>query len=331
MSTGQFRQWIKEYGFGKLPREALDRAVEDYKKKGKANRDRVAECVEYARGLAASQGGNETIGNVTPAAIVVSNQLTQAVEPEVVRIREEIFRKRTAPFNSLSDAARWIGETGRQEPKPSARDQKRAKVIESEVMARRRDLKRLLRTDVVFEYRKTVLAHISPSEGCVVVAPAAPGSPLARLAGVAQDISKATGFAEAAIVAFVTVGIPPFLPIARISSHTVFPGQGAIVGVPTSWVTVTVFARDLTFEQLRQIYRKIREATGLRGRKRINARHQVLIETVRKLGGAPRRGSRTWGQVTEFWEEVRAQVNREYPKDLFPSWRAARMMYRRLA
>ncbi len=308
----------------------MNAAVEHYVKISRGDREHAVDCAALARRIAVSHKEDEAGQEPTAGLLLASDQLLEVIRPEVERLRTNLFGMRTAPFKSLDRAARWIEEAAVRQPVPSARGLMRARHLEGEILPRIRQLKAALHTEVLFEYRKLELEYIKPGTEWLRRVKVSPGSPLARLTSATHALAERTGLRGAGVLAFILAGIPPLLPAARIIRHQVFPGQRADGDLPRSWVTIDLYARDLSFTQLRGIYGQVRDSLGVMGSKRIGVRHHVLAEIVRKFGGEPQRGNRRWGAVTAFWERVREAVNRKCPTEAFGSWRATERAYRRL-
>lgn len=331
MTPSAFRRAIADYAGRAVPPWALDVVVECFEQWGMIRPDAIEQGAKLAQRIALGSERSGLALPLTPGLLLDSGRLTETIRPQVEQVRREVFGTTAAPFRSLGMAARWIEETARRQPRASLRDRKQAKALEAEVLERLPRLGRLLRCWIrSFSYEVLGVPYAKPGAEWVHRVSAVPGSPLARLAEAARDLAGATGFSPVAIVAFILVGLEPLLPPARLTAHHVFPGAAAKVWVPPRrWVTVDFLGRDLTFGQLRQLHRRIREGVGAVGRKRVTPAHQALLELVRQLGGEPQHGPR--GSKRAFWEKVRAEWNQKHPERRYQTWRGPEMAYRRLS
>jgi len=134
--------------------------------------------------------------------------------------------------------------------------------------------------------------------------------PLADLKGKIDFLSKATGFGESALVAYVLTGIEPVLPLCSIQLS-----RSWTIGFPQCCnVMVTFYSSDISFEDLRGVYRQLKRQIT---RVRIGEKERCLLKAVQTLG--PGRGKQYWEKVLQLWENPRAT-----------DWRSAKVACMRL-
>jgi hypothetical protein len=116
------------------------------------------------------------------------------------------------------------------------------------------------------------------------------------------------------------LGLRPVIP--RMS---VFSGFSWTEGMPSArwFTTITINARDVTWEELWSVYRSIRKTGNLKRRK-LNPLHSRICQIVRERGGPPV----DHGQKKVFWQAIQLQLMKEkkFPK-IPTSWEGIRKAY----
>lgn len=137
-------------------------------------------------------------------------------------------------------------------------------------------------------------------------------------------IAKVTGFTWKSVRMHILVDAPPVLPPFTFSilkeTHPLPSGTSFL----NRFARVTIRG-DLTFEELRSLYRSIRRELGTKRSKRPTTKHLQLYQMVRKRGGIPSRK----GTVT-FWKSVMREWNNLHPQDKYKTWKGVKLAYDRI-
>jgi hypothetical protein len=138
------------------------------------------------------------------------------------------------------------------------------------------------------------------------------------------EIVKVTGFTAKSVKMYILVDASPVLPpftfgILR-ETHLLPSG----ISLLNRFARVTIRG-DLTFENLRSLYRSIRRELGIKRSKRPTTKHLQLYEMVRRRGGIPsQRGT------VAFWESVMKEWNDLHRQDKYKTWKGVKLAYERI-
>jgi hypothetical protein len=371
MAVPDFRRMVRADA-DDLPEEYLEPAISYYEKHGFTGRERVPECVGFARALQAGAAGQVTDSRerpvplaVIPALLVESERRARLLQRRVDHVRRSLYGQIAPPFTGTRDglegAAGWIEDKAARQRWPDERELRQGVSIQGQIDERRRELARLTACEVSpVRILTPNLRYLKPSsQGSVVsimvavdvvawegVPPhevprrleaQASGAPLWILKREARALAEETGFTEVSVVAWILNDLPPLLPPVMIERRSWRPNQPLPDDeVDTSTgqtrhgflsVAVRFNSRDLTFDQLRDTYRSVREGLGLSAAKRITERDRVLLQLVGELGGPPARRTER-----AFWVKVLQEWNRRYPHWRYgkDKWRSVQMKHQRL-
>lgn len=315
-----------------LPRRALDEAVRYFQGRPALETADIAECLRLARQLAPSAPDD---AETWPGLVLQGEQLVEALAPQVVSLRKQMFGAARAPFRSLAAAAAWVERNdwhrtvdalpARARQEYHAARQEGHRLLWQEGRALMARAAKLLQAGVRGASTETTfLAYACPGTRWVHRVAADRPSPLYPLAAAVARWAEYSGFAEAALTAWVLVGTRPRLPVVRVSRSP----RWAAGLPPTRVVTLSFFGPGVTPATWRRLYETVREALGeIPYGKPVTEKHVQLVQLVQQLGGVPQGGAR--GGVVAFWERVRRQYRR---RDGTPyrSWRGPMMLYRQL-
>jgi hypothetical protein len=140
----------------------------------------------------------------------------------------------------------------------------------------------------------------------------------------AKELDEATRLSQSAVVAYLLVGIQPFVSSAeiRVQDFTgLLPAGGTF---KRTQATIQVNWGELPAEQVKDIRREVRKVLNIQKVKRLTEEDQRLLELVKRLGGEPA------DRKTAFWEGVRQEWNRAVGTQQYTAWRGPKMKYRRL-
>jgi hypothetical protein len=110
------------------------------------------------------------------------------------------------------------------------------------------------------------------------------------------------------------MGIRPIVPRLRVEIED----NWSDVGITRIWATITINARDISWEELLKTYRTIRTRLG-KSKRRLSPLHQRICEIVRERGPIPTKH----GTKQPFWESIQDQLRKEKRFSVIPNeWRA---------
>jgi hypothetical protein len=332
MTPGQFQRRIRREAEGNgVPRKYVDAALKCFLEEGRTKDSDVALCLRYAQRILVSlerSANSVGIRLAGPSLDIDSAEMIRLMAPEVDRLRRMLFRRRTAPFSTLKLAAEWIERTAAKRPALSRSEQKRAQLLREEIMERIRVLRQIRRTEIRFGFNASILAYAKPDSDWECSVSPVSGSALDDLAKSSERLVRATGFSQAAIVAYILVGIPPILPFARIRVNDPFVtiGQGKDQRhFRRAYVSLEVLSTDFTRKQFRKLYEEVRSAARIRHHKPLTERHAALSELVDSLGGPPTKR----GELMSFWRTTMESWNQVHP-EWVSTLDALRLAYARL-
>lgn len=285
------RDWVSG---NSLPEWAIDTAIRHYEQRGMTKRSDVENCAALARsiGLGWKQEEADEVDRLPPSIQLDSRRLQECLRPEIEALRRGLFGSQEAPFKDLAASAAWIERTQKEwEGRTECREW---------------------------------LAYAAPGKTMVRRAPAFIGSPLEKLAAVSAALARDTNLRQAAVIGFALAGIPPILPPVRISIHRKFAGS-----LSHTWATIELHAADLTLDQVRRVYTKVRQRMGTVRKKALSDRDIALLEMIRQRGEPPRKEKGNRGAIRAYWKRFEGDWNKTYRKDKLTS-RAAQNRYERL-
>jgi hypothetical protein len=169
------------------------------------------------------------------------------------------------------------------------------------------------------------MLYATPGNQWTQVLPVPIGSRLVPLAQAAREMAEATGFSQPSVVAYILADIAPLLPSVR--THTKWP-MSETLQTRRVQVLVEYNSPDVTYNQSRQIRRKVRAAWNVDKGKRLTDRDRQILAIVESLGGEPREAP------AAFWKKAQDLWNAEEQGKKIPvihkNWRATQNKYHRL-
>jgi hypothetical protein len=150
---------------------------------------------------------------------------------------------------------------------------------------------------------------------------------LAKLEQACHEIAEAIGFDKADVIAWILADDKPTMPSIRM--HTEFKELKLLNKMTLKNRTVVIEILEpehLSYDQLKDIYRAIREDFNVTRVKALTVAHQHLLDIVKRLGGIPAKH----GTKSAFWEQVRQAWNREVGREEYTEWRPLERKYNRL-
>ena len=279
----------------------------------------IREVVSLARRLAkeyrlpkeATDSGSSVAFRPTAGDYFLGKLLVGGLSPWVVRLREEGFSSQEPPFEDEGKAADWIEHT-------SSADLERWKTHRAERSGAREKIHELAREagyriklDVVF------LRYGRPHDDHVKRVGTVPNTFLEKLALETEKFSKKTGLTPDALVAHILVGLNPMIPRVRSvrTENWVRLPNGQTF--PIRWETLTFYAADLSYEEVRHLYSEVRDYVGGKGTKTLTFEELEYLELVEDMGGPPRE------RKSDFWKNVLQEWKRKHPNEPPNSWKSA--------
>jgi hypothetical protein len=292
-----------------LSRESLRYAAQQFVNEGRTDDVHLEHCVRLAEmleGYAAAERPASRPAQVwdvglTPGALLSSRLLLSKIQPQVEEVRRALFGSTKPPFVTYAEAVTWLEERAQAPAVPDGNGQPEADRAR-EVVGHIRALHRLLPGgDVVLQRR--FIPYARPGEAWEHAIPIREEGTLAQLEAESSRLAQATGFSQAAVLAYVLADLRPVRPLARVRSEV--NEFSPLTGEPIkrAQVTVTFLARDMTHTQLRDLYREIRQHLSMVKVKSISEKDRQLLALVEQHGGEPPHGK------TAFWEWVRHEWN----------------------
>jgi hypothetical protein len=151
-------------------------------------------------------------------------------------------------------------------------------------------------------------------------------TPVCQLQRYVRQLARASGFSPPAVVAYLLADVPPILDAATISvEHLTIPLPFGSAEIQRSQVTLTLNARDLSYHEHRDLFRRVRQELNLVQAHGLKDDDIAFLQLVDSLGSPPR--GRASGP---YWTRVQQAWNRHHPKEGFETPDGLRMWYRRL-
>jgi hypothetical protein len=273
----------------------------------------------------------------TPEMRLRSAQLMHQIDASVETVRLSLFGQPSAPFASLPEAISWIeGEVRHLYEGIACWARARYQTLWDQALAPA-PLAGEPGT-VETSQRLTVLLDAMQAGDIGSIAPAEHGglheegrtavvdAPACQLQRHVRQLARASGFAPPDVAAYLLANIPPILNPATITvEHLTVPVPFGGGEIQRTQVTITVHARDLSYQEHRRMFRQVRRELNLARIKGMTDEDLQFLQLVDSLGIPPTgRGSGTyWAQVQRAW-------NRHHPEERYETPDGLRMQYDRL-
>ena len=248
---------------------------------------------------------------------ITNDSLIDMIKPIVTQTRINIFNNPEPPFNNLVDAGNWIyKESAIPIPEDKKKEAQRyldfcdsymSSVIKREIWN--------CGSSIEFKNLTITFPGIKEkNKGWTESVPVGWSENLYRLNTCIKQIANITDFPKYAITAHVLTGIKPIQPKYRIET----PFYNSKISMD-DWhmrnqVVIKINAADLTFEDLKKIYKEYRKRLNFTRKKGITNKQKLIYQMVENSGGAP--GT----DITKFWREIVEKWNSEYPDDAYTRW-----------
>jgi hypothetical protein len=292
----------------------------------------IASTIQFIGRLATSlvkkkeEGGGEArlSFKLTPQGIVTSDIVAGKIATWVQTIREQLFGSRVAPFREIGEAIDWIMQKQEQESATWER-QKRKPDSEAE-----RDVQHAMkgiqgsrecRVELIETYLS--LDYIG-RDGLLTPYRILPNMDLDRLEIETVKMSRITGFTQPSLVTYILTDIKPIIPRVIVSSSQRLRCLSSGDKLEEYRVDLQIRAKDLTYEEIHDIYHRVRNDLQLTRTKPLNKTDYKIYEAVVQRGG-PRKGKGT----VAFWEELRVECNKNNGTK-YKTWRGIKKRYQQI-
>ncbi len=249
---------------------------------------------------------------------LAAKDLIRCYTPEIEAARQWLFQTTAPPFATEEEAIGWL------ERKAVAESEARREGDAFAIRDLQEQLETLAGRAVSLRVRFLSYWHGAESRQLRVW----PGGMLWDLAKRIEEIERETGFQGPDVLLWILTGREPVPPGALVV-HRSTPRASVWAWAPglpdrREWVEIILNTRDLSFEDLRAIYRAVRRKIGLAGKKHdLTPFQQRIYEIVQETGGPPDRGK------AAFWQAVLARLVAEgWPP---VHWNTVRRHYKKAA
>jgi len=248
-----------------------------------------------------------------PIGFTISQKLhiKKFIKPEVEKLRESIFGRKTPPFSTLEEAVEWIEATHKKEQENWQKTRKDRDVNLRKELKR---LSRLFNTEIGI--KASILRYPHPKKGTGLI-PVVQGGTLYKLQSKTEKLAKATFYNQATLVAYTLLDcelLPPRIRWTQHLHHRTQPIPALTLEIP----------RPITKKKWDKLYYEVVNPTFRGGE--IPPKYEELYRLIKRLGGVPEKGK----GMMKFWEKVCEEWKRQYPESrAFPTPDSVRMAYKR--
>jgi len=270
--------------------------------------------------------------------LITSDYLADAIRPWIELLRSELFGSAAVPFANTAQSEDWLISAASNEP--DLRD-----VVDGSAYSQAFDHLRKALPDRAFSIGPSLgrsLRYIGregkPGSVWIVGVPSQDWrvpqerqeresfTALSWLEGETRVMARATGFAQVSLVQYVLLGTKPLLPRARAAAHADVQALPSGETLHPVRVSIDVWARSLTFNELRDLYRQHRKYMTMNRRQTLDKYDWELYHMANSLGG-----SLSGKGCKATWEEIRRRWNEAHPERPYNGdWNGPKRAYRRM-
>jgi hypothetical protein len=348
MDASDFREQVFSKVLPTVSRPLLDMVIGAFVATGQHEQRDISPCIQLV-GILQKSGlelpedvvRHQPVGTArstrpTPEMRLRSAQLTNQIAASVQAVRQTLFGQPSAPFASLPKAIAWIEGEVRQLYEGIAAW---ARALYQPLWDHALEPSPLVGEPGAPESSQRLAVLLDAMQAGIIgsIAPAESGGlhdekgrgvvdPLAcRFQRYVRQLARASGFSPPAVAAFALADVPPILDAATISvEHLTVPvpfgGE-----IQRSQVMLTVHARDLSYDEHRDLFRQVRQELHLVRAHGLTDEDIELLKLVDSLGLPPKgRGSGA------YWTRVQRAWKRRHPEKRCESVNGPRIRYGRL-
>jgi len=230
---------------------------------------------------------------------LLSEKMVREIKPEVSELRQKLFAHTRKPFRSLGGAAKWIESRSKEKLKRQTLRQWQ------DLMKLVEDFNKKGHPQAIISLHSETLPYLAADRSLKLITASHPE--LVLLAVKSRKIANNTGFSQVAVVTYILTGRKPRIPSVRLSVRV----------FPYFQTTIELNSPDISVDQLKDVYRTIRQLAKIKYRKPLGDAAQNLLRVYSMVV------DREHKTVQSFWQEV-ARLSGK------PTWKAAQMSYGRL-
>jgi len=285
---------------------------------------------------------------------ITAEFLASQLKPWIEDIRQRLFHSKSAPFCSVSHAKKWLDEVNKRRDEWHKRVDEWNKRVDE--WHKRVDEWNNCRQAILEKYphitggiekwslmkkqgievefppqdecqRLNEIQHTEESLKLKIGNPPEQGEEVKTywaLIDAMFEIDKVTGFTWKSLEMYILMDALPVLPAFTVGivreTHSLPSGTS----LQNRFASVTIRG-DLTFQDLRSLYRSIRRELGIKRSKRLTKKHLQLYEMVKKKGSIPDRVG-----TVAFWKSVMKEWNALHRKDKYKTWKGVKLAYERI-
>jgi hypothetical protein len=177
--------------------------------------------------------------------------------------------------------------------------------------------------EVRFDDTRTFLPYQTPGDDHVKYAGTFPATYLRKLAIRTASIAQHTGLPQDALVIHLLTGLKPLRSRAQMKTTRHVRTLPSGEQITLNEATVAFRAQDLTYKEIRSVYKSVREHVGGKGTKGLEHKDVEIWKLVQELGGPPQQH----GGKGPFWKQVLECWNHEHPDEPYTSTNWAKNHY----
>ena len=315
-----FRAHMTEVGREIKPMRALEIAIAHYESHGMTDKRHESDCIELA-GLIAEicEPARDDVKrtDIIPGLddSLTALDLSEAIQPWVQKVRQELFGTSEVPFRSKDLAVKWLEKQGAAK----ARSNPLADKLYAQILERVQKFRELKPVGVNIIFSKTWLTieyQKAKKRDFVFCAT----DKLERLAYAIGEMEKATRFRQTELLMHVLAGSGLLFPVGRVHISPLrgvynLPSGGAI---PRYEARFECFSpRELKKAHLAAFLDLVRRTFRITKTKRLTDQDRKLVDFFRRYGRPPKQGNlQYWSKVARQWNLKSTGVRRVSPDAL---------------
>jgi hypothetical protein len=281
---------------------------------------------------------NKVALELTPDILLTSDFLVNKIRPWVEKVRAELFSSPAVPFKNFADAEQWIKQQEKLEPLVNYDALEPFHKTLIEVLNKRLPINYSFNYPALFylgsdgKPHDAKISHRAPQDWTVPQTRenARKFTALNWLENETRIMARGTGFSQTSLVNLVLTGTAPILQRYKVTGHIDYQSLPTGEELNPIHINMEIWARDLTFEELRSIYNDCRETLQLKKHKlkegkELAKSHQEIYQLVKANGGPPK----AKGKV-KFWESIKKEWNDSHPQGKYRTWKGIKLAYDRI-
>lgn len=319
------------------------------------SRDRDSDLEALNKLVIAILGARPETTKTTQAEPSVTVQfLADQIKPWIEDIRQTLFHSKSAPFSRIKDAEIWWNKANKRTDEWVKRSREWGKRVNECEACWQAELEKypLMRNRLFFKdeiptwrawrafCKEGIPVDVLPQEELPqldeinrYVESLEAGEPPEQdkqsrayivLLHDIIDIVKVTGFTMESVKMCILADASPVLPPFTFGIHRETHSLPSGISLLNRFARVTIRG-ELTFDDLRSLYRGIRRELGIKRSKRPTTKHSQLYEMVQQKGAIP-----SGKGTVAFWRSVMKEWNDLHKQDKYNRWQDVKGAYERI-